>query len=162
MNDQQMHDLLSAARTIAVVGHSDDPSRTSYQIASFLRRAGYVVFAVNPTIAEAAGRPVYATLADIPVHVDIVNVFRRSEYLPDVAREAAAIGAKAVWAQLGVEHRDAVDIAQAANMALVMDKCIKVEYMRLDVERDHEELAANVTQEVPRPSLLEDYPEDAG
>jgi uncharacterized protein len=135
MNDQQMEDLLSSAHTIAVVGHSADPSRTSYQIAAFLRRAGYNVIAVNPTITEIDGELCYATLADVPEPVDIVNVFRRSEYLPDVVHDAIAVGAGAVWAQLGVEHRDAADIAQEADMLLVMDKCIKVEYMRLGVER---------------------------
>lgn len=135
MNDEQVEQLLSKTRTIAVVGHSADPSRTSYQIAGFLRRAGYKVYAVNPTVTEIDGEICYPTLADVPEHIDMVNVFRRSEYLPGVVRDAVAAGAGSVWAQLGIEHRDAVDIAQAADMPLVMDKCIKVEYMRLDVER---------------------------
>ena len=135
MNDEQTEALLTEARTIAVVGHSADPSRTSYQIAAFLRRAGYNVIPVNPTVAEIDGQPCYATLADVPEPIDIVNVFRRSEYLPDVVRDAIAVEAGAVWAQLGVEHRDAIAIAQEAGMPLVMDRCIKVEYMRLGVER---------------------------
>jgi predicted CoA-binding protein len=135
MNDQQMEELLSSAKTIAVVGHSADPSRTSYQIAAFLRRAGYNVIPVNPTVTEIDGRPCYATLADVPEPIDIVNVFRRSEYLPDIVRDAVAVEAGAVWAQLGVEHRDAISIAQESSMPLVMDRCIKVEYMRLDIER---------------------------
>jgi predicted CoA-binding protein len=135
MNDEKIADLLTSARTIAVVGHSADPSRTSYQIAAFLRRAGYNVIPVNPTVAEIDGQPCYSTLADVPEPIDIVNVFRRSEYLPDIVRDAIAIEAGAVWAQLGVEHRDAITIAQEAGMPLVMDRCIKVEYMRLDIER---------------------------
>ncbi len=135
MNDQQIEQLLSNAHTIAVVGHSADPSRTSYQIAGFLRRAGYTVYAVNPTVAEIDSEVSYPTLADVPEKIDIVNVFRRSEYVPDVVRDAVAVGAGAVWGQLGVEHRDAVDIAQAADLPLVMNRCIKVEFMRLDVER---------------------------
>lgn len=135
MNDQQLEALLTNALTIAVVGHSADPSRTSYQIAAFLRRAGYNVIPVNPTVTEIDGQPCYATLADVPEPIDIVNVFRRSEYLPDVVRDAAAVKAGAVWAQLGVEHRDAADIAQEADMPLVMDRCIKVDYMRLGIER---------------------------
>ena len=135
MNDQQIEELLTSAQTIAVVGHSADPSRTSYQIAAFLRRAGYNVIPVNPTVTEIDGQPCYASLTDVPQPIDIVNVFRRSEYLPDVVRDAAAVKAGAVWAQLGVEHRDAITIAQDADMPLVMDRCIKVEYMRLGIER---------------------------
>jgi predicted CoA-binding protein len=135
MDDTQIAQLLTTARTIAVFGHSADPWRTSYQIAGFLRRAGYTVYAVNPTVAQIDGEVCYPSLADVPVHIDIVNVFRRSEYLADVVREAVTIGAGSVWAQLSVEHRDAWQVAQAANMPLIMDRCIKIEYMRLDVER---------------------------
>jgi predicted CoA-binding protein len=135
MNDRQLEKLLTSAKTIAVVGHSADPSRTSYQIAAFLRRAGYNVIPVNPTVTEIDGQPCYAALADVPQPIDIVNVFRRSEYLPDIVREAVAVEAGAVWAQLGVEHRDAISIAQESGMPLVMDRCIKVEYMRLGIER---------------------------
>lgn len=135
MNKAELRDLLTHARTIAVVGYSNDPSRTSFQIGAFLRRAGYTVYAVNPTIAEVDGQPAYAALADVPEPIDIVNVFRRSVFLPEVVREAAAVGAKAVWAQLGVEHRDAIDIAHENGLLLVMDRCIKVDYMRLDIER---------------------------
>lgn len=135
MNDEKIEELLSSAKTIAVVGHSADPSRTSYQIAAFLRRAGYHVIPVNPTVTEIEGQPCYATLADVPEPIDIVNVFRRSEYLPDIVRDAVAIEAGAVWAQLGVEHRDAITIAQESGIPLIMDRCIKVEYMRLGIER---------------------------
>lgn len=156
MNDRKLYDMLYNARTIAVVGHSDDPSRTSYQIAGFLRRAGYTVYAVNPNIAEAAGRPVYATLADVPDTIDIVNVFRRAEYLTDIVREAAACGAKVVWGQLGVEHRDAFDIADELGIDLVMDRCIKVEYMRLDVERHHDAPIISVPlDDAPKLDLLD-------
>lgn len=135
MNDEQTESLLTDARTIAVVGHSADPSRTSYQIAAFLRRAGYNVIPVNPTVAQIDGQIAYPSLADVPEPIDIVNVFRRSEYLPDIVRDAIAVEAGAVWAQMGVEHRDAITIAQEAGMPLVMDRCIKVEYMRLGIER---------------------------
>ncbi len=123
--------LLRDSRVIAVVGCSPDPSRTSYQIAAYLRRAGYKVYAVNPTVETIDGEPVYASLADIPEPVDIVNVFRRAEHLPGVVREAVAIGAKAVWAQLGVLHVEAEPIAEQSCTPLVMDVCIKVAHARL-------------------------------
>ncbi len=135
MNDNDMTQLLSSARTIAVVGHSANPERTSYQIAAFLRGVGYTVYAVNPMVTEIDGDVCYPSLADVPDEIDIVNVFRRSEYLPGVVRDAVAAGAKSVWAQLGIEHPEAADIARTANIPLVMDTCIKVTYMRLDVER---------------------------
>lgn len=130
-HDTVLRDLLSTARVIAVVGHSDRPSRTSYQIAAFLRQAGYTVYAVNPEVQTIDGQPCYPALADVPEAVDIVNVFRRPQFLPGVVDEAIAVGAKAVWAQLGVVHADAARRAEAAGLPLVMDACIKVEYRRL-------------------------------
>ena len=123
--------LLERARVIAVVGHSADPSRTSYRIAAYLRRAGYTVYPVNPTVETIDGQPCYPTLAAVPAPIDIVDVFRRSEYLPGVVEDAIAVGAKAVWAQLGVTHPDARQLADAADLPLVMDLCIKVEHQRL-------------------------------
>src|SRR5512147_1469340 len=99
LNDTALRDLLASARVIAVVGHSDKPHRTSYQIAQYLRRAGYTVYAVNPEVETIDGEPSYASLHDVPEAIDIVNVFRRSEFLAGVVDEAAAVGAKAVWAQ---------------------------------------------------------------
>lgn len=130
-NDSALRDLLSTARVIAVVGHSDRPSRTSYQIANFLRQAGYTVYAVNPEVQTIDGQPSYPALADVPEAIDIVNVFRRPQFLPGVVDEAIAANAKAVWAQLGVYHAEAAHKAEAARLPLVMDACIKVEYRRL-------------------------------
>lgn len=132
-DDGTIRELLQKARTIAVVGHSDNPARTSYQIAQFLRQAGYTVYAVNPTVSEINGEKSYPSLADVPEAVDIVNVFRRSEYLPGVVDEAIAIGAGAVWAQLGVYDAAAAEKAREAGLPLVMNACIKVEHQRLDV-----------------------------
>jgi predicted CoA-binding protein len=126
-----LRQLLTDARVIAVVGHSDQPHRTSYQIASYLRRMGYKVYPVNPTVTEINGEPSYATLADVPEPIDIVNVFRRSEYLSGVVNDAIAVGAKAVWAQLGVYDDGAAQKAEAAGLPIVMDACIKVEHARL-------------------------------
>ena len=129
--DAELKQLLAQAKTIAVVGHSDKPTRTSYQIAAYLRQAGYTVYPVNPTVTTIDGEPSYTSLADLPTTPDIVNVFRRPEHLADVVREATAINAPAVWAQLGVVSEDAVDIAAMQNLPLVMDRCIKVEHYRL-------------------------------
>ncbi|HEX2907531.1 MAG TPA: CoA-binding protein [Phototrophicaceae bacterium] len=130
-NDAAKRDLLQAARVIAVVGHSDNPERTSYQIAQYLRRAGYTVYPVNPLVQEIDGQKSYASLAEVPEPIDIVDVFRRSENLPEIVTEAIAVGAKAVWAQLGVADEAAAAQASAAGVAVVMDQCIKIEHARL-------------------------------
>jgi uncharacterized protein len=136
-NDKALRDILSNAKTIAVVGHSDKPSRTSYQIAQFLRAVGYRVYPVNPAVLEIDGQPSYATLKDIPEAIDIVNVFRRSEYLNEVVEEAIATNAKTIWAQLGVSDRQAAQNAIAAGLNIVMDTCIKIEYLRLKIGANH-------------------------
>lgn len=131
--DQELRKLLTEAKTIAVVGHSDKPYRTSYGIGNFLRNAGYRVYPVNPTISEVDGQSVYPTLASLPEPIDIVNVFRRAEYLPGVVDEAIAIKAKAIWGQLGVYDEDAARAAEAAGLQVVMDRCIMVDHGRLQV-----------------------------
>ncbi|QPC85153.1 CoA-binding protein [Phototrophicus methaneseepsis] len=128
-----MRDVLAQARTIAVVGHSDNPGRTSYQIARYLRNAGYTVYPVNPTVREIDGQPSYASLADVPEPIDIVNVFRRSEYVADVVDEAIDVGAKAIWTQLGVVDNAAGQRALEAGIDVAMNRCIKVEHARLGV-----------------------------
>lgn len=133
-DDRTLRELLSHAQVIAVVGHSDNPARTSYRIAQFLRSVGYTVYAVNPTVPEINRQPSYASLAAVPEPIDIVNVFRRSEYLVGVVEEAVQVGAKAVWAQLGVSDPVAAQRAIEAGLAMVMDTCIQVEYLRLGVE----------------------------
>ncbi len=130
-DDTALRDLLTTSKVIAVVGHSDRPFRTSYQIAAYLRQAGYKVYPVNPEVSTIDGQPCYASLADVPEPIDVVNVFRRSQFLVDVVEQSAAVHAKAVWAQLGVESDEAAKIAEAAHLPLVMDACIKVEHRRL-------------------------------
>ncbi|MBX3047424.1 MAG: CoA-binding protein [Anaerolineales bacterium] len=127
----ELRALLQNARTIAVVGHSDKPYRTSYRIASYLREAGYEVYAVNPAITEVDGQPVYPDLASVPVPIDIVDVFRRSEHLQGVVEDAIKAGAKAVWAQVGVEDAQAAATAEAAGLPMVMDRCIMVDHRSL-------------------------------
>ena len=132
-NDAAMREVLAGAQVIAVVGHSDNPARTSYQIARYLRRAGYTVYPVNPTVNHIDGQPSYASLKDVPAQIDIVNVFRRSEHLPDIVDEAIAAGAKTVWAQLGVADEDAAQKALSAGLYIAMNTCIKVDHMRLGI-----------------------------
>jgi uncharacterized protein len=132
-NDNAMRDVLARAKVIAVVGHSDKPERTSYQIAQFLRSVGYTVYPVNPTVKEIDGQLSYSSLQEIPEAVDIVNIFRRSEYLGEIVDEAIAINAKTVWAQLGISNQQAAQKALDAGLNIVMDACIKVEYLRLGI-----------------------------
>lgn len=130
-NNEDMRELLKDANVIAVVGHSDKPYRTSYQIAQYLRKVGYKVYPVNPVVQTIDGEKSYASLADIPEEIDIVDVFRRSEHLQGVVDDAVAVGAKAVWSQLGVVDQQAAKTAEDAGLDMVMDLCIKVEHARL-------------------------------
>ncbi|MBZ0290926.1 MAG: CoA-binding protein [Anaerolineae bacterium] len=130
-----MRDVLKQSRVIAVVGHSDNPSRTSYQIAQFLRGAGYIIYPVNPTVDTIDGQKCYATLADVPEKIDLVNVFRRSEYLASVVDDAIANSVAAVWAQLGVHDTAAKQKALDAGIAIATNACIKVEYVRLGLRK---------------------------
>ena len=133
-DDNALRKVLTQAKTIAVVGYSDKCHRTSYQIAQFLRQVGYKVYAVNPLIKEINGQPSYAALQELPEPVDIVNVFRRSEYLPKIVDEAISSNAKTVWAQLGIWNQSSAQKAIEAGLNIVMDACIKIEYLRLRVD----------------------------
>lgn len=129
--DDDMRTLLTAARTIAVVGLSDRPERDSHRVAAYLQAHGYTIFPVNPNVTEVLGRRAYASLLDVPAPVDIVNIFRRPEAVPAIVDEAIAIGARAVWMQLGIAHSAAAERARAAGMTVVSDRCIMVEHRRL-------------------------------
>jgi uncharacterized protein len=131
LDDTILRDILTDTKVIAVVGHSDKPERTSYQIAQFLRRVGYTVIAVNPAVKAIDGQPSYPSLAEVPLPVDLVNIFRRSEYLPEIVEQAIAIDVKTIWAQLGINNELAAQQALAAGLNVVMDACIKIEYQRL-------------------------------
>lgn len=132
INDRnELRRMLKEARVIAVAGHSNRPHRTSYSIGRYLRDAGYRVFAVNPTISEVDGEKAYATLAEVPEPIDIVNVFRRSEFLAEVVEQAIVVGAKGVWAQLGVIDEAAARQAEEAGLDMVMDRCIMVDHRAL-------------------------------
>lgn len=124
---EQLKELLEQSETIAVVGLSDNRERVSYMVSEAMKKKGYRIIPVNPNATEILDETCYATLSDIPFPIDLVNVFRRSEYTPEVAEEAVKIGAKALWLQLGIYSEEAAAIAQAAGLTVVMDRCIKVE-----------------------------------
>jgi predicted CoA-binding protein len=126
-----MRDLLTNARVIAVVGASNKPDRPSYSIYQYLKRQGYTVYPVNPIVKDIDGDKVYPSLADVPESIDIVDIFRPSDALPEVIEDAIAAGAKAVWAQLGINNDAAAERAEAAGLNVVMNKCIKVQHSLL-------------------------------
>lgn len=128
----EIREMLEGARNIAVVGLSDSPYRTSHAIARFLQNAGYRIFPVNPNLeGPVLGEEPYATVEEIPEKIDIVDVFRRSELTPPVARDAVAAGAKSLWLQLGVYNEEASRYAEEHGLTVVMDRCIKVDYAAL-------------------------------
>ena len=127
----QMAKILHEAQVIAVVGHSDDPTRASYRIAQYMQRMGYIIYPVNPTVDSIDGQRSYPSLADVPEPVDIVNVFRRSEYLQGIVGQAIAISAPVVWAQLGIVDPVAARVGDEAGVTVIMNRCIKVEHARL-------------------------------
>ena len=127
-------DFLKEAKTIAVVGLSNREETAAYRVSRIMQDAGYRIIPVNPRSAGETilGETVYASLKDIPLSIDIVNVFRRSEFLADVAREFIETDAKIFWAQLGLESQEAEEILrQAGRDQIVMNRCIKIEYQKM-------------------------------
>jgi predicted CoA-binding protein len=125
-------EILRSATTIAIVGVSDKPDRPSYGVAKYLLDdTDYELYFVNPVVKVLFGKPVYATLADIPTKIDIVDVFRKSEDIPGVMEQAIAIGAKNFWMQLGITNEASAAQGEAAGLGVVQDKCIKIEYEKL-------------------------------
>ncbi|MCX9084412.1 MAG: CoA-binding protein [Candidatus Methanoperedens sp.] len=117
-------------KTIAVVGISDDPKRPSHFVARFLEDHGYNITPVNPKLTEWEGKKCYPDLTSIPVKIDIVDIFRRSEAIPPIVDEAITIKAKVVWMQEGIVNEEAAAKARAAGIEVVMDRCMKKEYVR--------------------------------
>jgi uncharacterized protein len=134
-NPEAVRELLENARVIAVVGMSDNPARPSSGVAKFLKNQGYTIYPVNPTLDSIDGEKVYHSLNDIPEPIDIVDVFRRPEYLEGVVDEAIKANAKAVWGQLGIHTDAAVEKANAAGLDIVTNHCAKIEFMRLGVRK---------------------------
>ncbi|MDP9067347.1 MAG: CoA-binding protein [Actinomycetota bacterium] len=130
--DDAVEKILGYAKRIAVVGASDDPWRASYGVVATLIDHGYEVIPVNPGFEEVLGLRSYPTLADVPGDIDVVDVFRRQEHLPGVAREAADVGARALWLQVGLRSPEARRTAEAAGMDYVEDVCLKVEVATRD------------------------------
>jgi uncharacterized protein len=130
--DQERAKLLKEAKTIAVVGLSSNPDRTSHMIAEALQQAGYKIYPVNPMLTEAVlGEKPYASLLEIEDPIDILNVFRRSETVYPIAEDAVKIKAKALWMQLGVENKEAAKLAGENGITVVMNRCIKVDHALL-------------------------------
>ncbi len=126
-------ELLTSARTIAVVGLSSRRARPSYSVSEYMQSAGYRIIPVNPQESEVLGEKAYPDLDSVPVPVDIVDIFRRSEYVAEVVEAAIRIGAKAVWMQEGVVHEDAAERARAAGLTVVMDRCILKEHRKMQL-----------------------------
>lgn len=131
-SETEVRDLLEDSSTVAVVGLSDSPYRTSHAIARVLKDSGYQIFPVNPNLdGPVLGEEPYDSVRDIGEPVDIVDVFRRSEFVMPVAKDAVAAGAKALWLQSGVIHEEAASYAREHGLIVVMDRCIKVDHARL-------------------------------
>jgi predicted CoA-binding protein len=123
--------ILRETRSVAIVGASANTSRASYFVWTYLKSTSdYDIYLVNPTISEIEGAPVYASLAELPVVPDLVDVFRRREDLPGVLQETIDVGAKTLWLQLGLRHDDVVRDGEAAGLQVVQDRCVKIEHAR--------------------------------
>ncbi|WHY59013.1 CoA-binding protein [Peribacillus simplex] len=125
---EEMGKMLKKSKRIAVVGLSNNPERTSYMVSKAMQDSGYEIIPVNPAISEVLGVKAVKALKDIEGHVDIVNVFRRSEFLPEIAKEFAEIDADIFWAQLGVENEEAYNFLKEKGYTVIMNRCIKVEH----------------------------------
>ncbi|MGV3353561.1 CoA-binding protein [Streptococcus orisratti] len=125
---------IKGAKTIAVVGLSNREETAAYRVSKLMQEVGYTIIPVNPKLAgsEVLGEKVYACLQDIPIHVDIVDVFRRSEFLPDVAKDFIQTDADVFWAQLSLENEEAEQILRTAGcQKIVMNRCLKIEYLEM-------------------------------
>ncbi len=124
--------LLEKSKNVAIVGISNKEDRASYQVAKWLQQHSHFnLFFVNPVIDEVLGQKCFASLADIPVPIDIVDVFRKAEDCPTVLEKAIAVGAKSIWLQLGISNDDVATNGTAAGLEVVMDRCIKIDYAAL-------------------------------
>ncbi len=127
----EIADLLRTSRVIAVVGLSSNPLRPSHGVAGYMQQHGYRIVPVNPQETEVLGEHAYPTLDKVPGKIDIVNIFRRSEFVPPIVDDAIRLGARAVWMQEGVVNQEAAARARAAGLIVVMDRCILKDHQRL-------------------------------
>ncbi|WP_405101983.1 CoA-binding protein [Oceanobacillus sp. FSL H7-0719] len=125
-SNEELREILEHAKTIAVVGLSNNEEKTAYQIAQIMQKQGYRIIPVNPTVDEVLGEKAYPSLKDIPEQVDIINVFRRPEHLPDVAKDAAETNCRVFWAQQGIVNEEAYAYLKERDFTVIMDLCIKV------------------------------------
>jgi predicted CoA-binding protein len=126
---QPIDKILREAKSIAVVGFSSNPQKAGYYVPAYLKRQGYTIYAVNPNVSEGlGGDPAYATLADVPAPIDLALIFQRSENVPPFVDQAIAVGAKAVWMQLGIANEEAARKARAAGLDVVQNACMLVEH----------------------------------
>ncbi len=128
---EQITELLQKSKAIAVVGLTDGPPRPSYGVSSYMQSQGYRIIPVNPNITQSLGEKAYASLLDVPEEIDIVNIFRRSEFVPEVVEQAIQLKVPAIWMQEGVVHEEAAEAARKAGIFVVMDRCILKEHRRL-------------------------------
>lgn len=135
VSDKELRRILEESRVIAMVGESNDHYYTSYQVAQYLKGMGYTVYPVNPTIDEVDGAKSYASLKDVPEPIDVVDIFRSPEFLPEIIGEAIAVKAKTIWTQLGVVGLDDApeQNASAAGLNVVSNKCMRTEHERLGI-----------------------------
>jgi uncharacterized protein len=131
ISDQDLIKLLQESKTIAVVGLSSNPARASFGVSRFLQRQGYHIIPVNPAETEVLGERAYPSVHEIPVEVDIVDIFRRSEAVPEVVEDALLKKPRLIWMQEGVVHQEAARKAEAAGIPVVMDRCMLKELARL-------------------------------
>ena len=136
MTDQEtIERILREAKHVAVVGLTDDPTRPSHFVPAYLQDNGYHIIPINPTLSGTVlGETIYASLADAPGPIDVVQIFRRSEEVEPIVAQAIAAGAKAVWMQLGISNEEAAAVAYAAGLDVVMNQCMKVQHSRLSGE----------------------------
>jgi len=128
---ESITELLKNAKTIAVVGLSDSPFRSSYGVSEYMQSQGYRIIPVNPLIRESLGERAYASLSNVPEKIDIVNIFRRSDHVPDAVEEAIRLKVPAIWMQEGVVHDAAAEKARQAGIFVMLDRCIMKEHRRL-------------------------------
>ncbi len=128
---RSIREILETGKTIAVVGLSSRRFRASNRVSEYMQSVGYRIIPVNPKETEVLGEKAYPSLDDVPEKIDIVNIFRRSEYVPEIVEAAIRKGASAIWMQEGVAHEAAARRAEAAGLDVVMDRCVLQEHMRL-------------------------------
>jgi hypothetical protein len=129
---EELRRILRTYKTVAVVGLSDRPDRDSHRVAAYLQQHGYRIVPVNPNVATVLGEPAYPGLREVPVPVDVVDIFRKPDAVPEIVEDAIAMGARVIWMQEGIAHNAAADRARAAGLEVVMNKCMLKEHRKLE------------------------------